>query len=123
MCLTGDMFGDQHPAVLMVARRGSRPLKYGEPPLDGRQSSGSAVRFDGVAYDAQVDTWWVYEDKTASSATIHQGSCGYCNNGQGRGIGRNLKSAWYGPYASEAEANTAPIRAKSMFRNCNSCMK
>ena len=71
----------------------------------------------------KVTTWWVYEDKTVHTATVHHGYCPYCNNGHGRGAGRNEReSTWHGPYASEAEAKAAPIRTNSMFRDCGSCI-
>lgn len=71
----------------------------------------------------KVNAWWVYEDKMVHTATVHHSYCPHCNNGRGHGAGRNeCESTWHGPYASEADAKTAPIRANSMFRDCGSCM-
>jgi F-type H+/Na+-transporting ATPase subunit beta len=67
--------------------------------------------------------FWVYEDMTVHTATVHHGDCRWCNHGAGQWGRRNEReSTWRGPYSSESAARSAPIRANSMFRDCGSCM-
>lgn len=68
--------------------------------------------------------YWVYEDMTVHTATVHRADCRYCNNGAGMGRGRIAQdSRWHGAYASVPAARLAPIRANSMLRDCGVCMK
>ena len=63
--------------------------------------------------------YWIYEDKTVHTATVHRADCQYCNHGAGKGYGRiERDSQWHGPYGSEDGIRTAPIRANSMLRRC-----
>lgn len=67
--------------------------------------------------------FYVYEDMVVHTATVHHGDCRYCNDGEGLGRGRNPRdSTWHGPYGSEDAARSAPTQAKSMLRDCGSCM-
>jgi hypothetical protein len=71
-----------------------------------------------------TNDFWVYEDKTVHTATVHHGYCRSCNHGAGQWGRRNEReSTWHGPYRSDRLARrSAPIRANSMFRDCGSCM-
>lgn len=63
--------------------------------------------------------FWVYEDMTVHTATVHCGDCQYCNHGAGMGRGRiERDSRWLGPYNSEGDIRSAPIRGNSMLRKC-----
>lgn len=45
--------------------------------------------------------YWIYENKIVKSCRIHEGSCGFCNDGRGRrsaAIGDSSK--WHGPFNS-----------------------
>lgn len=52
--------------------------------------------------------YWVYEDKPTNHATVHEGACGYCN--EGAGVRKAKKSTalcqWHGPFDEEHEAWT-----------------
>ena len=66
------------------------------------------------------ETWWVYEDDTATHARVHRASCWHCNNG--RGHSRRPSKRWHGPYASEAEALRLAVRLRpNDARVCNRC--
>ena len=70
-----------------------------------------------------TNDFYVYEDITVHTATVHHGDCRWCNHGAGQWGSRNEReSTWHGPYGSESAARSAPIRANSMFRDCGSCM-
>jgi hypothetical protein len=75
--------------------------------------------------DTAVDEdFWVYENWTVHTATVHHGWCRSCNHGAGQFVGGKTRhGGWHGRYATEAEANSAPIRANSMLRNCGTCME
>lgn len=65
------------------------------------------------------DDYWVYEDMTVHTATVHRGDCQYCNHGAGMGRGRiERDSRWLGPHSAEDEIRSASIRANSMLRKC-----
>lgn len=52
-------------------------------------------------------SFYIYENWQAGphKAVIHNGSCGYCNNGQGRARGYDPAHAeWHGPFADLSEA-------------------
>ena len=67
--------------------------------------------------------FYVYEDMTVHTATVHHGDCRWCNHGTGqRGSRDEHTNTWHGPYSSESAARSAPIRANSMLRDCGSCM-
>ena len=55
--------------------------------------------------------YYIYENWRAwrHKAIIHRGSCGHCNNGQGRNEGNYdpNNGAWHGPYADLQEAQEA----------------
>jgi F-type H+-transporting ATPase subunit beta len=71
-----------------------------------------------------MSDYWIYEDMTVHTATVHRADCRYCNHGAGMGRGRIAQdSRWLGPYNSMRAAQQAPVRANSMLRNCGICMK
>ncbi len=46
-------------------------------------------------------TYWIYENWRAHGhkAVIHDGSCGFCNEGSGRAGGTDPKNGrWHGPF-------------------------
>jgi hypothetical protein len=67
-----------------------------------------------------MSTYWIYEDMTEHTATVHREDCRYCNHGAGMGRGRDERaSRWLRRNSgSEDEIRSAPIRANSMFRKC-----
>jgi hypothetical protein len=70
-----------------------------------------------------MSDYWVYEDMTVHTATVHRGDCRNCKHGAGQWGSRDQRaSRWLGPYNSEAAARSAPIRANSMLRDCGTCM-
>lgn len=74
-------------------------------------------------YDADMSTWYVYEDFVTPAAVVHRGECPHCNHGQGHGRGRNEdESTWHGPFNSPAGAQSAKIKSRSRMRNCRVCM-
>jgi hypothetical protein len=71
-----------------------------------------------------MSRYWIYEDMTVHTATVHRADCRYCNHGAGIGRGRiERDSRWLGSYGSVRAAKRAPIKASSMLRNCGICMK
>lgn len=68
--------------------------------------------------------FYIYEDWTEHVAVVHHDHCRHCNNGEGRGRGRNPRdSKWHGPYGSEDAVRSAPLRARTMLRDCISCIE
>jgi hypothetical protein len=50
----------------------------------------------------EVSCFWVYEDLATNRARVHEESCGFCNNGAGKGrkkIHPN-ETKWHGPFGS-----------------------
>lgn len=71
----------------------------------------------------EPEDFWVYEDWTVHTATVHHGSCGSCNHGAGQfGGGVTKSGGWRGPFATAADARAANIRANSMLRDYGTCM-
>ena len=70
--------------------------------------------------------YYIYENWRAwrHKAIIHRGSCGHCNNGQGRNEGNYdpNNGAWHGPYADLQEAQEAqeemPVEVHDKCRVC-----
>ena len=70
-----------------------------------------------------MSDFWVYENWTVHTATVHHGWCYSCNHGTGRfGQGSTRNGRWHGPYGSDTAARSAPLRANSMLRDCVLCM-
>jgi len=70
-----------------------------------------------------MNEFWLYENWTVHTATLHRGDCQWCNHGAGQfGGGETRNGKWHGPYSSESAARSAPIRVNSMLRDCGSCM-
>jgi len=49
--------------------------------------------------------YWVYENIPTNHATVHDGACGFCNDGRGVKAERIVKeNKWHGPFEEEHEA-------------------
>ncbi len=72
-------------------------------------------------------SYYIYENWQAGphKAVIHNGSCGYCNNGSGRAGGYDPKHAqWHGPYETLASARSAQEGLSVKVRKeCGVCLK
>jgi hypothetical protein len=62
-----------------------------------------------------MSDYWIYEDMTVHTATVHRGDCRYCNYCVGMGRGRiERDSRWLGPYNSaDVARSSAPIKENS----------
>jgi hypothetical protein len=70
--------------------------------------------------------FWVYENKIKRYAAIHRANCGFCNQGEGIGVGYNrLHASWRGPFASLDEAARLIFARPTLhgFMFCNRCLK
>ena len=67
--------------------------------------------------------YWVYEDRPTSRARVHEGTCRYCNDGEGMGRGRiEAENEWYGPFVSREEAfRRAGATGQRDVRGCGVC--
>ena len=67
-----------------------------------------------------MSEYWIYEDMTVHTATVHRGDCSYCNHGAGMGHGRNEHaSRWRRCNSgSESDIRSVRIRPNSMLRKC-----
>ena len=67
--------------------------------------------------------YWVYEDRPTSRARVHEGTCRYCNHGEGMGRGRiEAENEWYGPFVSREEAfRRAGATGQRDVRGCGVC--
>ena len=67
--------------------------------------------------------YWVYEDRPTSRARVHEGTCRYCNHGDGMGKGRiEAENEWYGPYGSREDAfRRAGATGQRDVRGCGVC--
>jgi hypothetical protein len=65
--------------------------------------------------------YWIYENWTAESkAVIHQGTCGYCNDGRGchaNPLG-NRNGKWHGPFLTYEEAEQIAKNTGRLVKNC-----
>ena len=53
---------------------------------------------------ADMADYWIFEDLTVHTASVHRCDCPYCNHGAGMGRGRiERDSRRLGPYNSEAQ--------------------
>ena len=49
--------------------------------------------------------FWVYDNWTNKAATVHRGSCVWCNDGRGtRGRKATAHGEWLGPFKTAAQA-------------------
>jgi hypothetical protein len=68
-------------------------------------------------------SFYVYEDVPTRRATVHRGSCRYCNDGAGRQAIRDEAENWrLGPFDTPDDARSARIRASSVLVDCRICM-
>ena len=69
------------------------------------------------------ETFWVYENWTHENATVHRGSCSFCNNGRGLHPGSSTANGeWLGPFASATDAWTrAEETCRRDIRRCGVC--
>jgi len=67
--------------------------------------------------------YWVYEDRPTSRARVHEGTCRYCNHGEGMGRGRiEAENEWYGPFVSREDAfRRAGATGQRDVRGCGVC--
>ena len=67
--------------------------------------------------------YWVYEDRPTSRARVHEGTCRYCNHGDGMGRGRiEAENEWYGPFVSRDDAfRRAGATGQRDVRGCGVC--
>ena len=67
--------------------------------------------------------YWVYEDRPTSRARVHEGTCRYCNHGDGMGRGRiEAENEWYGPFWSREDAfRRAEATGQRDVRGCGVC--
>ena len=67
--------------------------------------------------------YWVYEDRPTSRARVHEGTCRYCNHGEGMGRGRiEAENEWYGPFVSREDAfRRAGATGQGDVRGCGVC--
>ena len=67
--------------------------------------------------------YWVYEDRPTSRARVHEGTCRYCNHGDGMGKGRiEAENEWYGPFVSREDAfRRAGATGQRDVRGCGVC--
>lgn len=71
-----------------------------------------------------MSEFWVYENWTVHVATLHRGDCRSCNHGTGQFCGGETRNGkWHGRYDSEEAARSAPLKPRSMLRDCASCME
>lgn len=67
--------------------------------------------------------FWVYSNWVHKYAKVHDGACGYCNDGRGihdRGSDA-VASEWLGPFRSAAEALGAARQTGHDPQTCRSC--
>lgn len=70
--------------------------------------------------------YYIYENWQAGphKAVLHRGSCGYCNNGNGRAGGYDPGHAeWHGPFNSIDEAKKRQLSMNVKVRKVCRCVK
>jgi len=72
--------------------------------------------------------FYVYQNWHARNlrARIHKGSCGFCNDGKGRGTEIDpTRAKWHGPFESECEARAVTNSFEPGYdtQNCKCCSK
>lgn len=67
--------------------------------------------------------FWVYENWTQRYASIHLGTCSYCNHGRGIHAGSSRDNGeWHGPYETAGEAWAKAHRTgRDSIRACGAC--
>ncbi len=70
-------------------------------------------------------SYWIYENWTAENKTvIHDGSCGYCNNGNGchaNPLG-NKNGKWHGPFGTVTAAEAAAKATQRLVQKKHACV-
>ncbi len=67
-------------------------------------------------------TYYVYENYPTNRATVHKGSCSFCNNGRGRRTGiLGLNGLWFGPFHTVDEAKRRARDTGRPSRECQIC--
>jgi F-type H+/Na+-transporting ATPase subunit beta len=67
--------------------------------------------------------FYVYEDDTTNKARVHTGRCMHCNEGKGRKLTRQPNGRWYGPYGTQAAAQSFAEGLKKKDTNaCGLCL-
>lgn len=69
------------------------------------------------------ETFWVYENWPNNCATVHLGSCAFCNDGRGmHGEAATANGEWLGPFSTGAEAWARAEKTKRReIRRCGVC--
>lgn len=72
---------------------------------------------------SSVDRYWVYENWLHNYASIHRGSCSYCNDGRGMHAGSSKDNGeWHGPFATADEAWARAERTgREEVKRCGHC--
>ncbi len=69
-----------------------------------------------------MDDYWVYENWTMQTSTIHEGSCHSCNHGKGtHGTTNEKNGRWHGPFLSMAAAEARAQDTGRSVRRCGNC--
>ena len=82
------------------------------PPVPGRRVA------DLDDFGRGMSEYWIYEDMTVHTATVHRADCPYCNHGAGMGHGRDESASRWLPCSSQEVISSAPIKANSILRKC-----
>ena len=113
-----EMEGHAETAAAIESRRhpASPPVGPPDPPRPTPRPMRRSSTTRAVGY-------WVYEDKVNSYARVHEGTCGFCNHGEGMGKGRNEKeNEWYGPFESREEGfRRAHLLGRREVMGCKAC--
>ena len=68
--------------------------------------------------------YYYYEDDSTNWVRVHEGSCRYCNHGQGRQGSRLPDNRWRGPYASpDLAMDNAQATGKYNVNYCGHCLR
>jgi len=69
------------------------------------------------------EQFWVYENRVHEYATVHRGSCSFCNDGRGVHPGSSTANGeWLGPFATSADAwARAEKTRRREIRRCGHC--
>lgn len=66
-----------------------------------------------------MSEYWIYEDMTVHTATVHRADCRYCNHGAGMRQRRDESASRWLPCGGSQDAiRSAPIRGNSILRKC-----
>ncbi len=69
-----------------------------------------------------MNEYWVYENWVVRQATIHNGSCGNCQQGKGKhGATTTEHGRWHGPCASMDTTDAAARQTGQPVRRCGLC--